>query len=875
MAVQLKQLWEKAGFRSRDALAKRVHEQVGAPPKPSYRSIGIKLGELEHGKPGWWRTREQFARALAEVLDVDLDDLQLGGPRSAAAVPFVDFPQLRSFDARHEDPCPLGNESWFMPLGPQSRWIQAPPGTGRSFTASFHQQRHGARLVHVATLVDALPHAEEPGPLVIEVEQADERDGAVEQQLLTRRQVLVLAPFACWTDRHPMSIRPGAEPVQSDEEWPEWQRMGWRPRSDWRRRFIEWLTGRVPGGVRFNLQELFGWLEQEDVRGQLFATPVDLVALCAFAHEVGPKAWKRRARGGFTEWWLDTRFEREGRTTSPRDLWLRQRGREAVRVLVERWFQTSEPWLGALTEEHWIELLPEQPSLSNLEAMQRQVGELVKLGSKRERARKGTELLSALGASDKKGAFQALASVGIFQALGHGLWRFRFAWLANLMAKEYVERALRTQEPMQWGRWSVELARRELLDTLLDELTLEELLALTQRTVSTFKDSSLGAVGAVESLFAAIGYRLSQGERIDADSVLPLWRLQVGLLVPRDMFGTPMSLTRPGPMDGVAESQLWLEACWSWCLHVEGPGSLQAELEWLFPAWTEPSLKRAPDWLLQLPGSKSSYALGARIVGRCVDEDLPEMIPDCLLPGCILAAERRGWAPSIQHLQELMGNAEALTWLLEECDREAPTVRVPLAGMLWRACHEGRYNFYAQVAPGTGVRPFIDEHLSPEDFRALLSKEKLVEFAKGISKLPQRLQYIVVEEVMTRPFTGSLPPGLGDLLSQLRRLDAVALEELLRHLPHSHTVMKYLWQQRPARALELVREEMERGTALSESWFLEAPLEHFSALLECLESSSSPLPDWAWKWLAQRFLRVPALAERVHALMMRGRPSSS
>jgi hypothetical protein len=183
MAVDIDELAERAGFPSRDALAKKVLE-LWADPTQSHRNIGIKLLELQRGKRSWWMKRAKAAEALATALEVELGALQLARPAGTGLFSFEDFPQARGFDAQHELPCALGNEAWFEPLGEQDRWIQAPPGSGRSFTACFHQHRYGARLVRALTLAEALAQLPRPESVVLEIEHAEEQDKLLEQQLL-------------------------------------------------------------------------------------------------------------------------------------------------------------------------------------------------------------------------------------------------------------------------------------------------------------------------------------------------------------------------------------------------------------------------------------------------------------------------------------------------------------------------------------------------------------------------------------------------------------------------------------------------------------------------------------------------------------------
>jgi hypothetical protein len=864
MPADIDELAQRAGFSSRDALARRVLE-LWADPAQSHRNIGIKLLELQRGKRAWWLKRPRAAEALVHALGVDLGMLQLVPAASLGLFGFEDFPQARGFDPRLEEPCPLGNGDWFEPLGAVARWIHAPPGTGQRFTTHFHQHRHGMRILRAPTLSQAVAQLTGLEPVLLEVERAEDEDRAVEQRLLERKApVLVLAPFACWAIRNPRRLPGGGgteSPHPEGPHWPEYR--AWQPRAEWRSRFLEWICQRVEPGVRFLPRELSAWLEREDPHERLFATPADLLPVCAFAHETGGRAWKLEARREFTEQWLQDRFSSdEEETASSQGLWLRYRGQEAIRALVHRWFQSLGPWLAPLPRERWLEFLPEAPL--DLQMVKQLTEAMVTLKSRRERAHKSSELLAALGTTRREDAFLHLVSARFFQPAGGGTWSFRYAWLASLMAKELVMETLQTSHPEQWGHWLVGPGRWELVDGLLDELKERELLELVDRAVAGFSLSSLGAIAAVEALFAAVGRRLrTEGFQPDAARVVPLWQLQQSTLTTKIDGGAPVPLTRPGAAAWKPPPQ-WLEDCWAWSLRVDARVAPPAELEWLMPGWAQPSLGRLPGWMNAVTPTQALFELAPEVVARCQATAVPPHLPSFLLPACWLAAEERGWALEVEHLRALTREPRALEYLLAALGQRSAEARQKMAARFWRLCLAPRPDLYTQEKADSPLRRFIDEHLAPEDFRATLTDERLPELAANLQAVPARLRYMVLKEVLTRrpDITAS------SLYKERDELDAACLELLLQHHRSPRILTQSFWKRFPQRAMELTHESARRGDERFQNWVESAPQEQYPQLLTLLEHAAS-LQPWARMWLARWLPQAGALADRVHLLWMR------
>lgn len=876
MAVPIDELRKRAGFRSRDALAQRVVE-LWRDPKQRHRSIGIKLAELAKGKKVWWQGRPEAAKALAQALDVELEELQLSDLIGDSIFAFSDFPLARGFDARGELPCPLGNEEWFAPIGSEARWIHAPPGTGRSFTAHVHRYRHGTRTVRVSTLSDALSSIGKSGPLLIEVERPDDKDWAAEQQLLTRGSVLVIAPFPCWRIRNPAPPQapgPGKEsfisftgdfrpepPVAKPLDWSAV--LSWVPRQNWREQFVRWLCERVPAGVHFNLDDMLRWFEQEDPEARLFETPGDLVPLCAFAHEQG-RAWRRQTRGSFSTQWLDSRLASKDAAPAIQQVWLRNQGRAALHSLVRGWFLSPEPWLEPLAKSRWLEFLPPELCRVTPLAVERQLTQLLEL-PKRQQALKRDELLSTFATPHPEDAFQHLTFAGFFQHEGGELWNFRYAWLANLMAQELIESTLLAGSSEQWGRWAVQPEKRDMLDALLDEIPETALLSLIDRTVKEFRLSSLGTIGAVETLFSAVARRLRQGARFPAARVLPLWELQKVSLGQRSDTGLHLPLTRP---DVQGELTGWLELCWLWSFHVEAPACMPEGLEWIFPGWTRPTLAKAPYWLGSRRESPVLMNLAIRAVERCADRVLPRQLPYVLLPACFLAAAQRGWKLTQDHLVSLLRSSELSGFLFQKLEPSAPAVLQELAGRLWTACLAGNVH-YAHEDPSSPLRRFLDKNLTWGHFRASLTDERLSEFAKSPRSIPPHLHHFVMQEAIRRW------PKFGfDLLSERTLLDANTLELLLRHHEHKWQVIQVFWKRHPDRASVLAQEALNCGAPETHSWFSEAPAQQIPWLLELMEAQALPLAPWVHQWVAWKLPQAGRLAERFHALWLKSRPSA-
>jgi len=863
MTLDIKARWRERGFESRDALAREVC-RLWRDSKQRPRNVSIKLGELERQKTTWWETRPAAVAALARALDVDVEDVLHPRQVGKTVLPFQEFPAARAFDVTRDQVCELGNAGWFDPRPKGGRWILAPPGTGRSLVAHVHRQRHGMRVVKAPSLVEARLHAAEPGPLLIELERPSDDDRAIEQELLTRGGVVVLAPFPPWAQRNASAERDKGSRPPEGPQWPEV--FPWVPVEGWRSLFVRWLSDRVEGGVRFNVPELLEWLMREDPQARLFSTPGDLVFLCAFAHDIGTRAWRRLARQGLVELWLKRRMTTGEAPGSSRDLWLSSQGSQTMRALVRRWFEGSDPWLGALTKERWLELLPPVRIPLERAAVKHRLEELLKTRSRQERAQKMEEVLDTVDSPQAAGdAFHYLASARLFHLEGGGLWRFGSPWVGNLIAQEMVAEALRKRPPEEWGRWTVQPDRQGLIDALLDELASEELVSLAEQCVSRFQAESLGATGAVESLFAALGRRMLKGERFPA-SVRRLGELQGQLILNRFPGPVPAPLTREGPWESPPEAISWIAICWAWSVSVQGKVPSE-ELEWLFPGWTAPMLARAPGWLMERREVQIPASIAEQVVERCTDTALPERLPSILLPACIKVAEHRGWQLMHSHVDALMEHTEALLQLLDEMKRQPLEKRQALAGRFWKAPRRNGSGFY-EWEPGEELREFVEEHLLVEDFCDNLTDAQLSQYLsdRGLRYVPPRLRSAVLRECIER----KLRVDVSLLRSSL--LDAECIEPLLgAGIQPEWMVARAFWQRLPERAVEVARQALQRTDKDASAWFSEAPQHAVPRLLELLESHAPVGAEWIEQWLGWYLARGGPLVDRLHRQLLRFR----
>lgn len=480
-------------------------------------------------------------------------------------------------------------------------WIEAPPGAGRSLAclrweleAAAHAGRPAdvprglltmslgrtppPRVLRVTTLAE-LPPMGTPSKsaLVVKVEQPHPDDSAALKRLAAWGSVLVLAAFA----------------APRDETDGEWTRAVWQPDAAWRAAFVSWVAHRASERGQDSLLDavaMTAWLDRVDPEVRRYATPGDLLPILALAHEVGERKLTRRLDANLVLRVLALRAD-EG----PQSLrgWLRD---EAPRLLVDMvravWRDPKRPWPATAAREVWEAQFPSDGlphSNARIEAALTEVARARKQTVAKARDAALDEVVRRLESPDRPGqALAAMREAGMFgQALGG--WAAGALWMQEVLAQDEVVKSL-DHDPAVWGRWTVDLPRRSLVDHVLGELSPIAFESLLSRAVEDAAlSASLGGVAALETLFLHAAERMESGNAPDQPeprSRRKLFLRNRALWVCSVHQGLPASRTRGGPGESSRAGARWVAACWAWSLSTKPPQRpLPDAWDWIFPGW--------------------------------------------------------------------------------------------------------------------------------------------------------------------------------------------------------------------------------------------------------------------------------------------------
>lgn len=666
-------------FGGLPGIAKQLRERYASIKWPEGgRSLETLLDKLDKGVVVWWRNRPDHGKCLVELLDLDLLDLGLTGPKSVAAVmEFSEFPGMPPLDLRRDGNWQLGSEKlvqdsersfppksldeWFAPSPLQQRhppaerdWLCVADDLERKLLAKALAAASQYELVFTPTLTDAADRLSSTKPLIVVISGPGADDDFTSLALRPEHGgLLVIAPYV-------LPMRTGI----GGHEYLGWERMGlqgreriafdlsasggwstarrwvWRHFPDWRARFLKWLERHFDRMGKDSLYSAAGvqtWLDRFDPQEEWFCTVSDLLSLClgfesekklpnADDEQAGHKlvAALRRNQPSF----LASRLE---------DLCL------------ARWKRSDVAWDGALPLDKWATLMPPGPaglSKSDLDLIAHG-----KTAAQRQQA--ADELNQRL----QKAEPRSLLEGGLLKPVA-GAHDFLYRSLVNLLIRDQLLKEMLDMPLSAWAWTCFDAERCRLVDAALDALPLKQIQVLANR-VAEVEPSSLESIGASETIFYAIGRRIARGEIIsDVDAFVPLAR---SVLARLNLDAAAWSV--PSPWSRSLESEEnqlnWISACWAWSL-MPMP-SLTAEAGWLFPGWSD-VLPEPPGWLTllwpekdveQLPQWWQSFFIIAQEWVKDLDAPAPD-VPRILKMAYLVKAAHGGWKAHGAWWEELL-----------------------------------------------------------------------------------------------------------------------------------------------------------------------------------------------------------------------------
>ena len=897
----LKQVRARAGFSSNTPLARAVltrwSKLDARVAKPAVRSLAAKLSELERN-PVWWRNHPRASQALAAALGLRVEELPLDALATAPLLHrFDDFDQTRPLDLTSEVPCQLSDEVWWRHEflvgrgGGLQTWVTAPPGSGKSLAVELHRAR-GTPVLRLPRLHDALGHIAGDEPLVLDIEGPDRAaDCDAMDALHDRRGLLVFASFAPPTGRkileqvtehfrrhNPEQLDPAS--LARIAAKGSWRHVEWKPWHDWRARFCRWVFERLGEHDRRHLDPVLEWFEANDPRERLFATPGDVLPLLEWAWR--ETSLKRLRRDQFVEHWLERQFSRAVTAHDPRKGWLVSRGAEALRALADRALvdlTTSFP--ASLPRSWWCRQMPIAIAPSApVEHLIRQVEEIAHTGSLKRREVLVGEWRGAASLVSAEEAVHHLRTARFLRPKDDGSESLGPPWLVEWWAERRIGELVVSGRTPMWGRLAADPTRRRLVEEVLDRLEHQELLGLVNRVLDEARGhapTDLGAVGAMEATFGAVGRRLLRRAAVTwpSNELHALFALQQSWISPRQSQGVPEPLTRPGAERDHDAS--WIAECWAWSFEVAPPSRrLEDAHAWLFPGWHVVALDEHPLWLAGVRAGSPSFdglmELAGKFLRHSRDTGLPRDVPAPLCVEYLLSSPARGWTLSPELMDRLIERdiEETLVRRLEALPFDQ---RRTILTECWTAlvCPDGQWSVPLLRREHPALFALLEATIDVGEVEAAARSGSI-----SFRSLTDRASW---PPAWWSAAARVLVPTNRDRLSELWSMEfdetaAEIAELLVGYEPTNHLWYAAMWRAAPARAVERVQAVYPDGPHV-DRWLSTAPAAARSALLATMDHvGAPPLTEATRRCLARWILGGGVHAETAFRLLAREPPKS-
>lgn len=851
-------------FESLDALAKAlIHSRSDIAWKGTFRTLAAKIGLLDKGTVTWWRNLPEQSQALADFLEIPVEDLGVSAQSASFVVSFSDFPALKALDLKREAPWQLGREVLDISQAKSEygvetleEWLEPDPASWRPpsefswlrVDSNIEQQLLTQKLtaagrfnvVSAQTLIDTAEQLRGGKPLVVSV---SESGGDADWLALADRPdsagLLVIASFAFpvrgetsaagFYDWERLALR-GRDRRKFDLTAPgpigEFKRWTWTLRPNWRVDLLTWVEARLnrsEADTIFATEGAEKWLNRFDPQSTWFSTPSDVLQLCQIMHTIA-----------YTK--LPSPSNKDGGMSLAKLLFKggpAYRHTQLAQLAHNRWDNRDIPWRGSLPMEVWLSLSPDSLVAVSPAALAK-----ISTGKNLAAVKKG---LATLGKSAELGNPDALLTSGLVQPDSDGRYDFQYRILAGLLVRDKLLQQVANEAAESWGWACFDEQRRPLVDAVLDAVSLNQLVAASQRACggAADGDASASLVGGREALFMAVSRRILDGESIQSADAIPLANVVMARL---DMASAEWALPPPWsrPMQTAEDELHWLNACWAWSLLPNASAPVES---WLFPGWCK-TLPEVPWWLSELWfADKYQPATPAWLrFLTVVDEwlkDVDEPIanaPRAMHVGLMARAAVGQWLPELSwwaSVTECFWSQDALIERLEALGaRDAPQIALRLwpswlafersspADKKWiLTISRTRRWLLETMKASDAVAVLKDDDLwysismpaaLPPDFRLLLLKQFTPLLLAALQQNPMTINYGEEVEFFERFGEGVAPllfefltherlgfaaatclwrwdgEAVGQRLKNPQHLDAVARQHLLMNCPAAH-----------------------------------------------------------------------------------------
>lgn len=554
-----------------DAIARRLIEKykdtfAGIPP----RNLGNYIGALDKGNGTWWEGRDEMVECLAELLEIDSEEISVQkniGRHMFAFPGFKDCPPLdlireevweiaeprlvsgiQNQDSRYYSKPTLDvwqfAESAFLRNG-DIEWLHVPDDVEYQLLTRklAAVSRHG--LVERRSLQEVLEHDHltvcQQLTLIVAVENGARReDLRILSHHRHRAPTLIISPYP--PPAPAPQLQTDASRDSDSNDLVKINRWTWTLRPNWREILLKWMGRRIETQLHdkrvYSPKFALDVLESVDPSGQWFASVDDLLTLCQAVSESGKNKLLEAGSDGKNE-------NLSSLLLSPDDS-----VRDWVSYLVKaRWDRWDLPWAGELSSDHWIDL---SKGLCSLETLTRR--KVIVRG--------------------KEG------------------YDFRQPILSRLLLRHELMTRLVKDKPASWAPACFDNERRPLLDAALDALAVHELSVVA---TNLHRAESAETIGAREALFVAMGRRLIRCE-VESKSIPPNLIELAGRAVNGMRLINGFLTPRSRPLDTQDRQLEWFAVCWAWSLAPKPKMDIPPE-HWMFPGWAKSLPPKMPDWL--------------------------------------------------------------------------------------------------------------------------------------------------------------------------------------------------------------------------------------------------------------------------------------
>lgn len=584
MQKLISQARERRDIGSNDALARAVIDAHPAPTGVKPRSLSAKIGQLDKGETGWWKSRPEWSEALASVLGVDIADLGLHTAIESQSFLITEFPEFPPIDLASGDLPMFGKEiriaenlsefsskeikGWFPkdhlrthPLRERPsgiNWLEISDAFCAQLISGVLQTKCKWDVINSDDLSSLATRLRRPAPIVVNLVRRIEASELLPLRALhDEGAVLILSRYPpplreksklgdemdCWEAMQGTTEERALLALTSKTSfWLNIEHYVWQLDDDWRKSLLNWIEDQCHDSGTHTLldaKSVLKWLDEFDRHKILFTCHSDIFRLAQFCHHHGEKTLPKLHGAG---------------ATNKLQAWLRPalNSRDAAlfkNIIKARWAALEVDLTGALSWDQWRQVAITSKSLSKL--------------------------------SDYD--LNLAVDQGLLREDANGLFDFAHSFEARLHIRELVTSAIAEGNIDFWGAAVFDEARRKFVDSIIEILP-TAVLVKTVDLLSSTSPWSPASIGSEESLFLGLAGRVWADE-IKQHTVDRIFDAMSARGFPNDESSVPRLWSRPYST-GISEWK-WMQTCWQWSMGTKQPQSVTLHDYSIpyFPGW--------------------------------------------------------------------------------------------------------------------------------------------------------------------------------------------------------------------------------------------------------------------------------------------------